>query len=130
VYEAIGAEAHEAAVSWLERVGLMESRAEELGSMQRGDQRLVFLARACVHRPKLLLLDEPCQGLDAAGRARFAEALERCLVELRSALVYVTHEALELPPSIDHVLELRAGRVIGTSVTVAASHASTTKNSG
>jgi ABC-type molybdenum transport system ATPase subunit/photorepair protein PhrA len=71
----------------------------------------VLLARALVSDPPLLVLDEPCHGLDAAARLRVLEAIDTALGE-RTALVFVTHHPDELPSSISHVLELRAGRVL------------------
>lgn len=116
LYETLDEQSCDAAAAWLERVGLSASAAKALGDMHRIEQRLGFLARACVHRPKLLLLDEPCQGLDASDRARFAEVLELCLSELGAAVIYVTHELAELPLNIRHTLELRDGRIDNRSI--------------
>ncbi|MBN2191826.1 MAG: ATP-binding cassette domain-containing protein [Polyangiaceae bacterium] len=97
------------AAAWLERFGLSDRAATAFDATPRCERRLLLLARASVHEPRLLLLDEPCQGLDARDRARFAAALELALVTLQAALVYVTHDAGELPPGIDRILELAAG---------------------
>lgn len=98
--------------AWLRRLGLVDFATKVLGDVCRLEQRLTFLARACVHQPKLLLLDEPCQGFDAADRGHFTVALERCLVAFRPALIYVTHEPAELPKSIERLLRLNAGRIV------------------
>ena len=87
------------------------SAGRMLGELSHGTQRLVLLARALVSDPPLLVLDEPCHGLDAAARLRVLEAIDTALGE-RTALVFVTHHPDELPSSISHVLELRAGRVL------------------
>jgi molybdate transport system ATP-binding protein len=116
LYETLDAQSRDTAAIWLERVGLSASAPTALGDVNRLEQRLGFLARACVHRPKLLLLDEPCQGLDASDRARFAEVLELCLSELGAALIFVTHELAELPANIRRTLTLRAGRIDNRSI--------------
>jgi molybdate transport system ATP-binding protein len=83
-----------------------------LAELSYGMQRLVLIARALVTDPPLLILDEPCQGLDAAARGRVLEAVDGAARSGRTALIFVTHQADELPGSISHVLELRAGRVV------------------
>ncbi len=60
----------------------------------------------------LLVLDEPCQGLDAEARTRVLAAVDGAVGAGRTALLYVTHQADEIPSSISHVLELKAGRVV------------------
>jgi molybdate transport system ATP-binding protein len=83
-----------------------------LAELSYGMQRLVFIARALVANPPLLVLDEPCQGLDAGARARVLAAVDDTVSAGRTTLLYVTHYADELPGSISHLLELRAGRVV------------------
>jgi molybdate transport system ATP-binding protein len=101
-----------AAARWLDRLGLSGYAETAYGALSNLDRRLTLLARACVNEPLLLLLDEPCQGLDGAARRRFASTLESVLSQLPAALVYVSHEVTELPPTLDHVLELERGRVV------------------
>jgi len=79
-------------------------------SLSYGEQRRVLLARALVRRPKLLLLDEPMNGLDPGARAIVARALV-ALARQGVTLVMATHHRAELPPVVSHELELRAGRV-------------------
>ena len=70
---------------------------------------MVLLARALVKRPRLLILDEPCQGLDAAHRDSFVRAVD-ALIRARSVpVIYVTHRPDEIPPSITRVLRLPVG---------------------
>ena len=71
----------------------------------------MLLARAVVKRPLLLVLDEPCQGLDAAYRGQVLAAVDEVGGSLDTSLIYVTHDPLALPGIVTHVLKLDAGRV-------------------
>jgi ABC-type hemin transport system ATPase subunit len=66
---------------------------------------------ALVKRPTLLILDEPCQGLDAGHRERILALLDGQPAGGETALIYVTHDPLALPHSITHLLRLEAGQV-------------------
>lgn len=82
----------------------------EMVSLSTGEARRVLIARALVHRPRALLLDEPCAGLDMASRRDFLESL-RALARGGTTLLLVTHHVEEILPEIDHVVLLRAGQV-------------------
>ena len=80
-------------------------------ALSRGLQQRVSIARAMVHEPSVVLLDEPFTGLDAAGAA----ALTSALVALRSsgaALVLVTHNLDEGLSLATHVAIMTAGRFV------------------
>ena len=79
--------------------------------MSYGEVRRILLARALVHRPDLLICDEPFDGLDAAGRRQIAAVLEAAAAS-GTTLVLVTHHAGDLPACLTHVIELNAGRVV------------------
>jgi iron complex transport system ATP-binding protein len=83
----------------------------EMASLSTGEARRVLIARALVHRPRALLLDEPCAGLDLASRRRFLESL-RTLARHGTTLLLVTHHIEEILPEIGQVLLLRDGRVL------------------
>ena len=68
-----------------------------------------MLARALVKRPRLLVLDEPCQGLDKTQRERLIAEVDRRIRQGTTAL-YVTHRRDEIPPGMTHVLRLKNGR--------------------
>ncbi|MGE5583357.1 MAG: ATP-binding cassette domain-containing protein [Bacillota bacterium] len=76
-----------------------------------GEQRLTLLARALVKDPALLILDEPCQGLDDGHRDSFVELLDRLCLATPISLIYVTHHPVELPRAVTHVLKLENGRI-------------------
>jgi heme exporter protein A len=88
------ADARGAALRSLERMRVADRRETPVRSLSRGLQQRVSVARAMVHEPDVVLLDEPFTGLDAAGAA----ALSATLIELRShgaALILVTHNIEE-----------------------------------
>jgi ABC-type molybdenum transport system ATPase subunit/photorepair protein PhrA len=89
----------------------MHQAGAAFGAVSEGEQRMVLLARAVVKRPSLLVLDEPCQGLDAAYRERLLAAVDEAGHSLDASVIYVTHDPLALPGIISHVLKLDAGRV-------------------
>ncbi|TYT25893.1 ATP-binding cassette domain-containing protein [Luteimonas viscosa] len=80
-------------------------------SLSTGEARRVLLARALVHAPLALLLDEPAAGLDVVARERLLHTLRR-LAREGVTLLLVTHHAEELVPEIGHVVLLREGRVV------------------
>jgi molybdate transport system ATP-binding protein len=96
---------------WLRRFGLAHRAKQSFGELSLGDQRLVLLARAVVKKPKLLVLDEPCQGLDIADRISLLTTVDRLIGQTHASLVFVTHHAQEMPVCISHVLELKSGRI-------------------
>jgi ABC-type molybdenum transport system ATPase subunit/photorepair protein PhrA len=64
------------------------------------------LARALVKKPRLLILDEPCRGLDPAHRNLFVQAVDALIRAGTATVAYVTHRQDEIPPSIQRVLRL------------------------
>lgn len=83
-----------------------------LATLSAGEARRVLIARALIHRPQALLLDEPTTGLDVASRHRFLQTL-RGVMQAGTTLVLVTHHLEEVLPGIEHVVLLRDGRVVG-----------------
>jgi iron complex transport system ATP-binding protein len=79
--------------------------------MSSGEARRAVIARALVHKPRALVLDEPTVSLDLPGRREMHAALRR-VVRSGASLVLVTHQLEDLIPEIDRVITLRAGRVL------------------
>jgi iron complex transport system ATP-binding protein len=100
---------------WLRFVGLQTIAEREWAYLSQGERQRVLIARALIARPKLLILDEPCAGLDPVARQHFLRFLQR-LARRRGApaLVLVTHHAEEIVPVFTHALLLRRGAVIAT----------------
>jgi iron complex transport system ATP-binding protein len=86
--------------------------------LSQGERQRVLIGRALMSRPPLLILDEPCAGLDPAAREHFLQFLER-LGTSRSAptLVLVTHHVEEIMPVFTHLLLLKQGRVLASGET-------------
>ncbi len=96
---------------WLLDLGLGKHARTPFGELSFGQQRLVLLARCAVKQPHLLILDEPCQGLDRAQRRVLLGAADRVVAQTAASLVFVTHHKDEVPRCINHVLRLAAGRI-------------------
>jgi ABC-type multidrug transport system ATPase subunit len=97
----------------LARVGLAGLGGRRVGTLSRGQQQRLALARALLHRPSLLLLDEPDTGLDEAGQALLA-ALVR---EAAPTVVLATHSLERAIALADRVVVLEAGKVAGEAAT-------------
>jgi len=95
-----------AARQWLKEFRLLEFANEPLFALSAGFQRMVLLARALVKNPRLLILDEPCQGLDEAHRDFFIREVDGLIRAGRATAIYVTHRLEEIPLSIKRVLRL------------------------
>jgi molybdate transport system ATP-binding protein len=78
--------------------------------MSSSEQRLVLIARALVKHPRILILDELCQGLDGAARQHILGFLDRLASDGDVTLIVVAHRAKDLPQCITNVLHLADGR--------------------
>jgi iron complex transport system ATP-binding protein len=83
--------------------------------LSQGERQRVLIARSLMSKPKLLILDEPCAGLDPVAREEFLWFVES-LAKRRGgpALVLVTHHAEEIMPAFTHALLLRDGSVFAS----------------
>ena len=99
-----------AALALLAQFRLSQYVTTPLFALSVGLQRMVLLSRALVKKPALLILDEPCQSLDAPHRMLFIEAVDRLLRAGGVTAIYVTHRRDEIPPSINRVFRLDHGR--------------------
>jgi iron complex transport system ATP-binding protein len=81
--------------------------------LSQGERQKVLIGRALMAKPRLLILDEPCAGLDPVARAEFLDFLGR-LAKRRDcpALVLVTHHVEEIIPAFSHVLVMRKGKAL------------------
>ncbi|HTT71001.1 MAG TPA: ATP-binding cassette domain-containing protein [Anaeromyxobacteraceae bacterium] len=93
------------------RLGVAHLSGRRVHGLSYGEMRKLLLARALVHDPDLLVLDEPCDGLDRESRADLLEAVEALCLEGTPVLL-VTHHLEDVVPAIAHVLELDGGRVV------------------
>ena len=90
--------------------GLTEAVQRPWEELSWGTQRLLLLGRVLVTGPELLLLDEPCQGLDASAQQRFLDQVADWADQPGHTLVYVTHRPDEVDPAGFHRLVLPQGR--------------------
>lgn len=102
-------------VSAWEAMQRMESThlAEQtVGTMSAGEKRRILIARALVHRPRQLLLDEPSNALDLVAQRKLRDTLRR-LAREGTGLVLVTHHLGDILPEIERVILMRDGRIVG-----------------
>ncbi|MBT8068123.1 MAG: ATP-binding cassette domain-containing protein [Gammaproteobacteria bacterium] len=100
----------QAAEATMRELGLDASIETPLARMSTGQQRRCLLARALVHDPATLILDEPTAGLDFAASFDYLERLRGLANDGRN-IVMVTHHLNEIPPEIDRVVLLQGGRI-------------------
>jgi iron complex transport system ATP-binding protein len=103
------------ATSLLEEMGCAEQVGKTLHELSQGERQKVAIARALIARPRLLILDEPCEGLDIASRESFLDGIEPLLSRRGGpSFIEVTHRTEDIPPGFTHALLLRKGRVVGS----------------
>jgi molybdate transport system ATP-binding protein len=94
----------------IEYFGLTENKNELLTALPLGKQRLVLLARTIIKNPELLILDEPCQGLDQQQTKHFNQLVDE-LCSNGMTLIYVGHFESQLPTCIEKRILLEKGEV-------------------
>lgn len=96
-----------AAKKWLALAGFSGRERDSFASLSYGEQRAILIIRAAVKQPKVLILDEPCHGLDERQRQKILDLLETIADTKTTTLLHVTHDATEALPCEKHILELR-----------------------
>jgi molybdate transport system ATP-binding protein len=106
------AEANQAALEWLDRMGLAEKADAKPGRLSGGEAQRVALARALASDPRLLLLDEPMAALDASVRGSIRHQLRRVVRAFTGSCVMVTHDPLDAAAIADRLVIIEDGRLV------------------
>jgi molybdate transport system ATP-binding protein len=96
------------ATAWLDWLGLADQAKTPFRRLSFAEQRLLLIARALIKGPKLLILDEPTQGLDGGNRETFLDLLEKAAREKLATIVFVSHRYDEHRPFFRQHLHLAA----------------------
>jgi ABC-2 type transport system ATP-binding protein len=104
--------AKERAAESLRHVGLHEERYRQIGTYSTGMKQRVKLAQALAGDPHLMLLDEPTNGLDPAGRGAMLELIARIGAEFGISVVVASHLLGEIERICDHLVAIDAGRLL------------------
>ncbi len=92
---------------WIDVLGAEDLAEQDFIRLSYGQRRIILLARALVKSPQMLLLDEPCQGLDYENRQRLIGTVSAVAQKTGTQILYVTHRKNEFPACISHILEFR-----------------------
>src|SRR5208283_3975103 len=101
----------ETARHWIDFFQLQHLSEKLLSEMSYGEQRKILIARAMTHNPDMLIVDEPCSGLDSAARAGFLSFIAQA-ARSGVALIMATHHLDEIISSITHIMVMDKGRII------------------
>jgi molybdate transport system ATP-binding protein len=96
---------------WVQLLHIGDIVKEPYHRLSYGQKRMILLARAMVKSPALLIVDEPCHGLDIPNRKRILEILER-IGKTQTNLLYVTNHRDEILNCTTHVMQIHKGRVL------------------
>ncbi len=117
LWEAPPEELYKEAAKLLKRIGCGYLEKSIWGTLSQGEKQKVLICRAFMAKFKVLILDEPCAGLDPVAREHFLVWLQSlCARKNSPSLVMVTHHVEEILPSMTHVLVLKQGRVLAAGL--------------
>ena len=112
-FDSVGLYCHASAVQkqnaeqWMAVLGIAHKSDKIYNQLSYGEQRMVLLARSMVKMPLILILDEPCQGLDRTNRHKILDAIDIIGRHGGTHIIYVTHYPDEIPACITHMLEFK-----------------------
>ena len=95
----------------MKAAGVHDLMWRDYGELSSGERRRFLLARALVHGPEMLILDEPTTSLDLPGAWQFIAAVRELMREGKGVML-VTHDVREIPPEVDRVVLLQRGRIL------------------
>jgi iron complex transport system ATP-binding protein len=117
LYEEITRADREKARSLLEFLECSYVAQRQFRIISQGERQKVLIARALMADPVLLVLDEPCTGLDVKARRNLLASVSRICREKEHTVIYVTHHLEEIIPEITHVLMIKSGKVFAKEET-------------
>ncbi len=117
LYRDFTPEQKEIAEQWLELLGIADKSDRIFNQLSYGEQRMMLLARALVKMPLILILDEPCQGLDRINRGRILDAIDVIGGHSETNILYVTHYPDEIPACMTAMLHFEKKPDGGFTVT-------------
>ena len=94
------------AKKWLTLGGFAGRESENFGNLSYGEQRAILILRSAVKTPEILILDEPCHGLDEQYRSKILQLMELIGNGGTTTMLHVTHDPSEVLPCEKHILEL------------------------
>lgn len=100
----------ELVTEWINFAELNHLTRKGLYEISLGEQRKVLLIRALVKNPPLLILDEPCQGLDDETEAELLDLINKICLIGNKTMIFVTHYADKRPACVNHFMRLEKGR--------------------
>jgi molybdate transport system ATP-binding protein len=106
LYEQVSDIQKQIAYQWLEVLGFQGRKDQPFNQLSYGDQRLLLIARAMVKHPHMLILDEPCLGLDDINRQLVLALIEKICAGSETTVLYVNHHAQDKIAGIDHAIGL------------------------
>ena len=112
IYQKVDSAVRERGIQLLSEFGLDYLEGHRFYTLSAGEQRRVLLARAIMANPDLLILDEPCSGLDLPAREQFLKTVESMARDERKPFIYVSHQIEEIMPSITHVAIIKDGLIV------------------
>ena len=89
--------------------GFADRENESFNTLSYGEQRAILILRAVVKAPEILILDEPCHGLDESFRQKILDLLEIVAQSGTTTLLHVTHDPTEALAAEKHILEFHPG---------------------
>ncbi|MBT8038165.1 MAG: molybdate ABC transporter ATP-binding protein ModF [Verrucomicrobiae bacterium] len=105
VYQSVSDQHQRIAAEWLAFIHLEHHRTTHFQRLSFGQQRMLLIARALIKRPYLLILDEPCQGLDPMNRALVIQLIETIAARGMAQIVYISHDEEDRLDCITHHLD-------------------------
>lgn len=93
-------------VAWLDALELLPLKDQRFDRLSFGEQRMILLARAMVKSPRILILDEPCIGLDNEQKSKLLGAVDQIAAHGQTRILFVSHRSEEVPDCINQFMDL------------------------
>lgn len=118
LYDEVTKDDRKFALDCLKKLDIIELAEREYRTFSQGEKQRILIARGLMAHPDLLILDEPCTGLDIIARENLLKIIKDLSEDIDApTLIYVTHHTEEILPNFSHTLLLRRGQVHSAGLT-------------